>query len=199
MWERRRPVALLHYERLGADYLCERNALLAARLRPGDIAADYGAHCRMPRANVEAQQRVFSRMALPVPLLSGATKPARPRGIEAEKTRLRESGLFQDEWYLAQYPDVADAGLDPLDHFCRNGWRERRRPNPLFDPVWYVSAYGELIGDMNPLLDYVLAGEQLGRKPAADFDPIEHRFRHNLPTAESPLRHRLESEAASSG
>ena len=192
VWDTRHPLALLHYERLGVDYTCERNDALAARLRADDAALGYGAHCRIARESVAAQHLALGRAALPVPLLTG---PSPADDLEAEKLRLRESGLFQDAWYLAQYADVAGAGLDPLDHYCRNGWRESRKPNPLFDPVWYVASYGELIGDVNPLLDYVATGEEVGRKPAEEFDPTEYRFRHGLLAAESPLRHRLRQDA----
>lgn len=193
-WDIRHPLALLNYERLGLDYVAERHGRLAARLREDDARSGYGVHYRMSRASMTAQHLAMTRAALPVPLLVAGTVSG---DIEAGKARLRESGLFQDAWYLKQNPDVAEAGLDPLDHFCRNGWREGRRPNPLFDPGWYLSAYGELIGDVNPLLDYATEGEALGRKPAPDFDPMDYRFRHGLATTESPLRHRLLGEAAS--
>ena len=104
---------------------------------------------------------------------------------------LRGSGLFQGAWYLGYYRDVSAAGKDPLEHFCLIGWREGRKPNPSFDSAWYRQAYGEIIGDVNPLLDYIKVGEELGRKPAPDFDPMEYRFRHGLAYADSPLRHYL--------
>jgi len=37
-------------------------------------------------------------------------------------TRLvAESGLFDRDWYLQQNPDVAAAGLNPLEHYLRRG------------------------------------------------------------------------------
>ncbi len=195
VWETRHPIALLQYERLGTDYVCERNEALLARLRPGDIARNYGLHHRISREGVAAQQLVMARAALPVPFLGGAATAGGKHDLEQEKALLRQSGLFQGAWYLERYPDVAAAGIDPLDHFCRNGWREGRRPNSHFDPGWYMETYGELIGDVNPLVDYVLGGEDLGRKPEPAFDPMDYRFSERLPCAESPLRHRLRAEA----
>src|SRR5207237_3660212 len=29
-------------------------------------------------------------------------------------------------WYLSTYPDVAAAGVDPVEHYVRWGWREGR-------------------------------------------------------------------------
>jgi glycosyltransferase involved in cell wall biosynthesis len=38
-------------------------------------------------------------------------------------------GRVDAEWYRRQYPDIARAGVDPLDHFIRYGRREGRKPN----------------------------------------------------------------------
>lgn len=40
--------------------------------------------------------------------------------------RLQRSGLFDSTGYLERYRDVADAGMDPLDHYLRHGIREGR-------------------------------------------------------------------------
>ncbi|MFC3119983.1 hypothetical protein ACFOHS_23100 [Jhaorihella thermophila] len=45
---------------------------------------------------------------------------------------IRESGLFDGDWYLAAYPDVAAAGLDPAVHFLLHGAEERRNPGAAF-------------------------------------------------------------------
>ncbi len=129
---------------------------------------------------------------MPVPGL-----PA-PAGARAERDPLdvravfEKSGLFQAAWYLREYQDVLAAGTDPLEHFCRDGWREGRKPNPHFDPAWYLRTYAAEVGpDTNPLLDYIVAGEAAGRKPGPDFDPAKYRLRHGLSAEQSPLRHYL--------
>jgi hypothetical protein len=120
------------------------------------------------------------------------SRQAPSRGVvEKEMTAIRNSGLLQEGWYRRMYPDVPAAGLDPVEHFCTNGWREVRKPNPLFDPAWYIENYGALVGDVNPLLDYVMRGERLGRKPSRNFDPTEYRYRYGLTYDDSPLRHHL--------
>lgn len=43
--------------------------------------------------------------------------------------RLRQSGLLDPDWYLATYPDVKAAGIDPYWHFVTFGYREGREPN----------------------------------------------------------------------
>jgi hypothetical protein len=44
--------------------------------------------------------------------------------------------LFDTAWYLAANPDVAAAGVDPLQHYIDYGAAEGRDPNPLFDSEW---------------------------------------------------------------
>jgi hypothetical protein len=82
--------------------------------------------------------------------------------------------LFDAAFYLSEYPDVRDAGRDPLLHFCRNGWREGRRPNAAFDTSWYVLTYPDAAGT-NPLVQYARKGERAGRRPSARFDPAGYR------------------------
>jgi hypothetical protein len=198
VWENR-SVLLLHYKRLGVDYICARNDVLRTGLRPRDIGEKFGVHYAASREEVEAEHRIFLRMAMPVPGLPGSESPAMACSPEQELALIRDSGLFDAAFYLRRYADVAHAGRDALEHFCRSGWREGRSPNSRFDCAWYADAYGELIGDVNPLLDYVLAGEEVGRRPSCEFDPSEYRFRHRLSTCESPLRHLLRTQAEQAG
>lgn len=44
--------------------------------------------------------------------------------------RLRQSGTFDVDWYLQTYPDVAQCGMDPAEHFLWLGARLGRRPGP---------------------------------------------------------------------
>ncbi len=55
------------------------------------------------------------------------------------------SRQFDPEFYLHSYPDVAAAGMDPLDHYLRYGWRDGRRPNTWFDPQVWLRARPELV------------------------------------------------------
>ena len=45
---------------------------------------------------------------------------------------------FDPQFYLAKYPDVQAAGLDPLRHFTDSGWKEGRDPNPHFSTEYYL-------------------------------------------------------------
>lgn len=40
--------------------------------------------------------------------------------------------FFDPDFYLQEYYDIAQAGVSPLDHYVKLGWREQRRPNRWF-------------------------------------------------------------------
>ena len=105
---------------------------------------------------------------------------------------LRQSGLFDEAWFLGRHPDLAAAGVDALTHFHRWGWREKRWPNPYFDPAYYVERYEDVRErGIDPLYHYVCWGEAEGRRPVAWFDPVWYREWHNVPGGELCLGHFL--------
>ncbi len=72
---------------------------------------------------------------------------------------IRESGMFDRKWYLANYPDVEEAGSDPILHYLRFGVTERRDPGPEFSTAHYLHLYPDIArGHINPLYHYVIAG-----------------------------------------
>src|SRR5437773_253947 len=78
---------------------------------------------------------------------------------------VRKSGLFDAEYYLVTYPDVADRNLDPLVHYLEEGAGEGRNPYPDFDAGFYLEqcrARGEQ--PSNPLLHYLRIGAARGFK-----------------------------------
>ena len=97
---------------------------------------------------------------------------------------LQENACFDSDYYLAMNPDVGAAGVDPLQHFCRYGWTELRRPASWFDTWWYgVAHLGELDGVVNPLLHYALVGRAAGLStaPGREQDRIGTGLRHERP------------------
>ena len=124
-----------------------------------------------------------------------------------------QSGLFDEQFYRASNPDIANAELSPLEHFLRIGGFEGRRPNPLFDPSYYLAVYPDVArAGINPALHYFLTGALEGRDPSPDFDssfylamypdvalsglnPLVHFFRFGMQDGRSPLppeRHQRE-------
>jgi hypothetical protein len=84
----------------------------------------------------------------------------------ADQDLIRTSGFFDPAWYLATYPDIAEAGLDPLQHFLEFGGREGRDPGPNFDSSWYLQIYADVSqSGYNPLVHYLRHGRDEGRNP----------------------------------
>ena len=46
---------------------------------------------------------------------------------------------FDPAYYLAHNPDVAAAGVDPLQHCLTYGWKEGRDPNAFFSTTYYLA------------------------------------------------------------
>jgi hypothetical protein len=69
---------------------------------------------------------------------------------------VRASKWFDAEWYVAEYPDVANAGTDPAEHYLRHGAPERRDPGPMFNTDAYLRDHPELVDSgVNPLLHFL--------------------------------------------
>ena len=78
-----------------------------------------------------------------------------------EIRRIEASGLFDREWYLRTYPDVAQSGIDPIEHYLIAGAQEGRDPGPLFDTIYYLSENPPVqAAGYNPLLFFIDSGER---------------------------------------
>jgi GT2 family glycosyltransferase len=86
------------------------------------------------------------------------------RELKNNTALIAASGLFSREWYLRIYPDVAQSGQDPLQHFLIHGGFEGRAPGPDFSSEWYLETYPDarLLG-INPLVHYLRFGKQDNR------------------------------------
>lgn len=83
----------------------------------------------------------------------------------ANLTQIQQSPLFDKEWYLHRYPDVAFGNLDPAQHFLRFGASERRHPSFFFDSNWYLEQNPDVSNSgMNPLIHYLQFGKAEGRR-----------------------------------
>jgi GT2 family glycosyltransferase/glycosyltransferase involved in cell wall biosynthesis len=92
-----------------------------------------------------------------------------PDPPEPEKRDIRESGLFDAEYYLAGNPDVVRAELDPLDHYVTSGWREGRRPSAAFNALAYLEANPDVAAaGIDPLLHWIRRGHLEGRRLESD-------------------------------
>ena len=62
---------------------------------------------------------------------------------------------FDVPWYLDTYRDIAEARIDPVEHYMIQGYKEARNPSPRFDTRFYRQRYLNGSGDENPLLHYL--------------------------------------------
>lgn len=86
------------------------------------------------------------------------------RGERWLRERMLQSGLFDAEFYLQQNPDVATAGIDPLQHYLIQGWREGRDPSAEFSVRGYLELHQDVYGlGIDPLAHYLRHGRQEGR------------------------------------
>jgi hypothetical protein len=107
--------------------------------------------------------------------------------------------IFEPSWYLETYPDVAKAGINPLQHYLRFGAAEGRDPCPLFQTRWYLETYPDVAkAGINPPLHYLQFGAAEGRDPC----PLFHTrwYIETYPDAAkagiNPLQHYLQFGAA---
>ncbi|HST76255.1 MAG TPA: glycosyltransferase [Acetobacteraceae bacterium] len=110
----------------------------------------------------------------------------------ASPTLRDDLGAFFDAaWYRAAYPDVAGAGIDPLDHFINHGVGENRNPNPFFDSAWYLGQYPDIArAGIHPLLHYLQHGARELRNPHPRFDAAYYAEEHPE-GAGNPLLHHV--------
>ncbi|WP_299442053.1 trypsin-like peptidase domain-containing protein [uncultured Rhodospira sp.] len=117
---------------------------------------------------------------------------------DAVVTWTNAAGIDED-WYLTQYADVADAGMTPVSHYNQFGWAEGRDPNAFFDSDGYLSVYQDVAATgMNPLSHYLDYGWREDRDPSARFDTSLYETANSDVAAAgiNPLLHFLDYGAA---
>ncbi|WP_444921198.1 hypothetical protein ACJJID_01610 [Microbulbifer sp. CnH-101-G] len=78
---------------------------------------------------------------------------------------LKESPLFDADWYRSQHSDVVGIKLTPEQHYLRYGWRMGRSPSALFCGVSYLEKYPDVVqSNENPLVHYLRFGRREGRE-----------------------------------
>ena len=96
--------------------------------------------------------------------LPAAGEVAVGQGRRCEVAVVRLAGAVDEAGYLAHNPPQAERGAEPVDHFCRRGWRALRNPSLDFDVWWYWAEYLDPTDESetatNPLVHY------LRRRPA---------------------------------
>jgi hypothetical protein len=104
-----------------------------------------------------SRKRRLVRLLLP-PMLRGWWDR---RYIDHLVSIIAHSGQFDKRWYLDTYPDVAQAGIDPIRHYLEIGAPEGRNPNRTFDTTAYLADHPMLsVWGLNPFVAFIVAKEQ---------------------------------------
>lgn len=97
-----------------------------------------------------------------------------PRRLRERRVaeRIRRSGVFDSNYYLAMAVEGPEAIGDPVVHYVRHGAAEGRNPNAAFDSAFYLEANADVRnGNRNPLDHFLCEGAREGRRPHPFFDP----------------------------
>lgn len=153
-------------------------SVLEATYRDGQAMQDRLSAVRASRAFRVG--RSVARLAGKQPTADPAPSTMVAAGIDPWAfARVVESGVFDPDWYLATYPDVAAAGIDPLVHFMTQARSEHRCPGPYFDTGWYLHEYADDLPEgANPLAFYLDRGWRMGQRPSQYFDPDRYADEH---------------------
>ncbi|HED6594762.1 TPA: hypothetical protein R5Z05_001002, partial [Campylobacter coli] len=93
------------------------------------------------------------------------TKRKEKKRFERNYKIIKESGLFDKDYYYKLYPDIKSANIDAIEHYLIYGWREGRDPNDNFDTNFYLRENLDVQrSNVNPLLHYINNGKHENRK-----------------------------------
>ncbi len=95
------------------------------------------------------------------------------KDLDWQRELTTQMGYFDEDYYLATYPDTQDAKSDPLEHFLKYGYKEKYNPHSCFDVSFYLSTYLDDKNDgsdVNALLHYICIGETKDYSPHRLFD-----------------------------
>lgn len=84
--------------------------------------------------------------------------------IRTQEILVNDSGLFNESWYLTQYPEAQKNGMTPIEHYIRYGAAKGYDPSPEFGTRYYLDANPDVAdAGLNPLVHYIQYGRAEGR------------------------------------
>ncbi len=90
---------------------------------------------------------------------------------------IKKSRQLHAAWYRETYPDVAELGMDPAEHYLHFGAAMGRNPGKNFDTRFYVDTYPEVVeSGLNPLVHFAVHGKDRGY----DCRPPTNRARNQV-------------------
>jgi GT2 family glycosyltransferase/2-polyprenyl-3-methyl-5-hydroxy-6-metoxy-1,4-benzoquinol methylase len=164
--------------------------LMKYQARLQALQGSYDLLVNSPAARAKARLRVIWRLREKLKQYINALRYQ----FNSDYKIINRSGLFDRNYYLTRYPDVAEAGVDPLVHYLDVGWQEQRDPNPLFCTAFYIGRNPDVAeGGINPLFHYLQTGAVKQRDPCPVFHTNYYvkQLLAPLPSSLTPLGHYL--------
>jgi len=172
-----------------AERVQKENALLGEQLRMVQHKAEIYYHKAQDSAQIESTEvaRLTSELdharheiaalrnsaswKVSAPLRLASRLMRRGAGLKvliSEQRQLRmlkKSDLFDAQWYLKAYPDVAELRINPAKHYLRHGAKEGRSPSARFDSGKYLKTHPDVAAtNANPLIHYIKFGRSEARE-----------------------------------
>lgn len=89
---------------------------------------------------------------------------AKAKQLALDANLIRQSELFDEAWYLKQYPEAATHPQGAAGHYLEQGFVLGANPSAAFDGNWYLSTYQDVKdAGMNPLFHYLKFGHKESR------------------------------------
>jgi len=86
---------------------------------------------------------------------------------------INKSELFDEDWYLNEYPDVTILDMNPIEHYVRYGEKLGRQPSAGFDPKYYLEANADVAAHkISPFYHYIAQGNIEGRQPCGSVSAV---------------------------
>lgn len=108
-------------------------------------------------ASLDASEQIGIFAGALESILDEVTRSRRP--LRRSMRTIRESGLFDEEFYRNTYVLGREERYAPLEHFLLFGAEKGYQPNPDFHTLWYVQQHPEISAcGVNPLIYHILVG-----------------------------------------
>ncbi|MBF0858519.1 glycosyltransferase [Gluconobacter sp. LMG 31484] len=107
---------------------------------------------------------------------------------------LRDSALFDADWYRTRYAHLLQPDTDLVAHYYWTGAAQGLDPHPLFSSSWYMSAL-PVEATVNPLVHYITHNGRGTPDPHPLFDTAFYsRQAGKIAERQTPLEHFLASD-----
>ena len=93
---------------------------------------------------------------------------------------IKKSGLFDEKYYLLTYNDVRKADIDPIKHYLKYGWKERRNPSQSFNTNDYIQRNNiSLNSKYSPLFHQIKSLSNKQKATTSEYNIIKKSVNEN--------------------